>query len=68
MPKDVRYLVHEGYYVKEKFVTGVTDESLHFIEKLRSDANLRYFYKGPRREGRVEADIHDTRKLRKTAL
>ena len=50
-PEDVRYLVADGYYAKEKFVTGVTDEGLHVIGKSRCDANLRYLYNGPRREG-----------------
>lgn len=45
------YLVVDGYFAKQKFIDGVRDLPLHLIGKLRSDANLRYLYTGPRRPG-----------------
>ncbi len=49
-PEDVRCLVVDGYYIKEKFVTGAVNEDIHVIGKLRSDANLRYLYNGSQKK------------------
>jgi hypothetical protein len=38
----LRYVVSDGAYSKQKFVTGVYALGLHQIGKLRADANLRY--------------------------
>ena len=45
----VRYLAHDGYYQKVKFVNGVVGLGLHSIGKLRCDSNLRYLYHGPQK-------------------
>jgi hypothetical protein len=47
----LQYVLTDGAYSKEKFVQGVRTLQLHQIGKLRSDANLRYLYTGPRRPG-----------------
>jgi hypothetical protein len=50
---NIKYLVADGYFAKEKFVNGVTDAShLHVISKFRQDANLRYAYNGPKKSGK----------------
>ena len=46
LPPDINYLVADGYYSKEKFVTGVSKLNLNQIGKLRHDANMRYLYTG----------------------
>lgn len=43
----LRYVVTDGYYSKQKFLSGVRALGLHQIGKLRADANLRYLYRGP---------------------
>jgi len=47
----LRYVVSDGYYSKQKFLSGVQGLGLHQIGKLRADANLRYLYQGPKRPG-----------------
>ena len=47
------YLVVDGYFAKQKFVDPVESKTqLHIVSKLRKDANLKYLYKGPKREGK----------------
>ncbi|XPS87715.1 uncharacterized protein Dvar_57740 [Desulfosarcina variabilis str. Montpellier] len=43
----VRYLTHDGFYQKVKFVDGVVGLGLHSIGKMRCDAYLRHRYHGP---------------------
>lgn len=45
----VRYLAHDGYYQKVKFVDAVVGLGLHSVGKLRCDANLRHLYTGPQK-------------------
>ncbi len=45
-----KYLVNDGYFAKKKWVDGVEGFGLHTIGKLRCDADMRYFYTGPKRE------------------
>jgi hypothetical protein len=52
-------LVVDGYFRKKKFVEGICALDLHLIGKLRHDANLRYFYTGPRRRGRGRPRLYD---------
>ena len=59
LPADVTYVAVDGYYAKEKFVAAVVETGLHIVGKLRSDASLRYLYKGPRREGRGRPKLYD---------
>jgi len=47
----VSYWVEDGFYAKQKVFDTVTDLGGDLITRLRSDANLRYLYTGPRREG-----------------
>jgi len=47
----VSYWVGDGFYAKQKVFDTVTDLGGDLITRLRSDANLRYLYTGPRSEG-----------------
>jgi IS4 transposase len=52
-PETVKHGVADGFYAKEKFVTGVLDLGYHLISKLRMDARLLYLYEGEqKRRGR----------------
>jgi hypothetical protein len=55
----LRYVVTDGAYSKQKFVTGVLALGMHQIGKLRADANLRYLYQGPKRPGRGRQKTYD---------
>lgn len=47
------YLTVDGYFAKKTFVDPVRQQTdIHIISKLRSDANLKYLYHGPRSKGR----------------
>ena len=45
-----KHVVVDGYFAKKKWVDGVEGFGLHTIGKLRCDADMRYFYTGPKRE------------------
>jgi len=45
-----KHIVVDGYFAKKKWVDGVDAFSLHTLGKLRCDADMRYFYTGPKRE------------------
>ena len=47
----VTYWVGDGFYAKQKVFDTVTDLGGDLITRLRSDANLRYLYTGPPKEG-----------------
>lgn len=49
LPDSVNYLLLDGYYAKVKFITGVLDNDLQAISKLRHDAHLRWLYTGPQK-------------------
>jgi DDE superfamily endonuclease len=52
-PEAVKHGVADGFYAKEKFVTGVLSLGYHLISKLRMDARLLYLYEGEqKRRGR----------------
>jgi len=55
----LRYLIADGGYSHQKFVTGVCALGWHQIGKLRADANLRYLYHGPKRPGRGRQKTYD---------
>ena len=59
----LRYVVTDGAYSKQKFVTGVLGLGMHQIGKLRADANLRYLYQGPKRPGRGRQKTYDGKVL-----
>jgi len=48
---EVTYFVADGYYAKEKVFSAMTGQDRYLITRLRSDANLRYLYQGPRKKG-----------------
>ena len=48
----VSHLVADGYFMKYEFIIPVLKQGLHVITKMRSDANLRYIYSGPKKKGR----------------
>ncbi|WP_017326578.1 IS4 family transposase [Synechococcus sp. PCC 7336] len=49
-PPQLRYVVGDGYYTKDKWVEGVVQLKLHAIGKLRRcDANLNFLYDGPQK-------------------
>ena len=60
----VQYLTADAYYSKSSFVSKVLDSKIHFIGKLRFDANLKWLYQGaysgygrPKKyEGKVDFD------------
>lgn len=43
---NIRYVAADACYSKTKFVCAVTDAGFHMIGKLRTDANLKWFYTG----------------------
>ena len=45
-----KHVVVDGYFAKKKWIDGVEELDLHTIGKLRCDADMRYFYTGPKRE------------------
>ena len=45
-----KHVVVDGYFAKKKWVDGVEAFGRHTIGKLRGDADMRYFYTGPKRE------------------
>lgn len=48
LPKDLKYLLVDAYYTKKSFIDPICqlERGIEMIGKLRSDANLRYLYKG----------------------
>ena len=55
----LRYVLTDGAYCHQHFVSGVVDLGMHQIGKLRADANLRYLYQGPKRPGRGRQKTYD---------
>jgi len=54
------YLAVDAYFSKKSFVDQIrASTNLQVISKLRSDANLRYLYKGPKRAGRGRPRKYD---------
>lgn len=54
-----KYLVADGYFMKESFIAPLLAEGLHVITRMRSDANLRYLYNGPKRTGKGRPKLYD---------
>jgi len=47
------YLAVDGYFAKQSFIDPIREKTdLQLISKLRSDANLKYFYNGPKKTGK----------------
>ena len=56
---NVKYLAVDGYFAKEKFINGVTENSsLQVISKFRPDANLRYAYGKRKPAGRGRPQLY----------
>lgn len=51
--------VGDGFYAKRKVFSAVTEMGGNLITRLRSDANLRYLYTGPRKEGPGRPKLYD---------
>jgi len=55
----VSYWVGDGFYAKRKVFGAITEMDGDLITRLRSDANLRYFYTGPRKTGPGAPKLYD---------
>jgi hypothetical protein len=53
-----KYLAVDGYFMKKEFILPLVKRGLHIITKMRSDANLKYLYKGKQREGKGRKRKH----------
>ncbi len=51
-------LVVDGWFNKQKFVSAMMALGLEVICRLRPDANLKYLYNGPKKEGRGRPQKH----------
>ncbi len=54
-----KYLLADAYFSKKPFIDLVMDASMHLISRLRDDADLKYLYKGPKREGKERPKTYD---------
>jgi Transposase DDE domain. len=55
----VSYWVGDGFYAKRKVFRAVTEMDGDLVTRLRSDANLRYLYTGPRKQGPGAPKLYD---------
>lgn len=56
----IRYHVVDGYFAKEKYVSGIVDNTnMDIICRLRVDANLRYRFTGKQKSGRGRKRIYN---------
>jgi Transposase DDE domain len=56
----INYLVVDGYFAKREFIDRITQQAgLEVITRLRSDANCRYLYDGPKRAGKGAPKKYD---------
>jgi hypothetical protein len=53
-----KYLTVDGYFMKREFILPLFAKGLHIITKMRSDANLKYLYKGKQHEGKGRKKKH----------
>lgn len=59
-----RHVVADAYFAKQTFLDGVAAMGLFCITKLRTDANLKYFYRGEARtSGRGRQKVYDGKVL-----
>jgi hypothetical protein len=72
----IGYLAVDAYFAKQEFVDAMREKNLHVVSvvsRLRTDANLRYLYRGPRNNrgrprlyaGKVDCQRIDKRRLRR---
>jgi Transposase DDE domain len=50
--KHTKYIVVDGYFMKDSFIKAMQKLGLHTITKARTDANLKYIFKGPQKQGK----------------
>lgn len=56
----IKYHVVDGYFAKEKYVTGILENTeMDVICRLRQDANLRYQYTGKQKPGRGRKRVYE---------
>lgn len=53
------YLAVDGYFMKKEFIAPLQKEGLHIITKTRSDANLKYLFKGKQKSGRGRKKLYE---------
>lgn len=53
-----KYLAVDGYFMKKEFILPLFQKGLHIITKMRSDANLKYLYKGKQQTGKGRKRKH----------
>jgi hypothetical protein len=53
-----KYLTVDGYFMKKEFILPLVKKGIHIITKMRSDANLKYLYKGKQHEGKGRKRKH----------
>ncbi len=54
-----RYLVVDGYFMKQDFIQPLFSKGLHIITKARSDANLKYLFKGRQSSSKGRPKLYD---------
>ncbi len=59
----VQHIVADGFYAKTKVFNFLASRGKYLITRLRSDANLRYFYTGPRKKGPGAPKLYDGKVL-----
>lgn len=52
------YLTVDGYFMKKDFIHPMLEAGINVITKMRSDANLKYLYKGAQRIGKGRKRKH----------
>jgi hypothetical protein len=55
----VTHIATDGFYSKTRFIDGIVGFGFHQIGRLREDANLRYLYNGPQKEGQGRPKSYD---------
>lgn len=52
------YLAVDGYFMKKEFIQPLVKQGLYIITKARTDANLKYLYKGKQKAGRGRPKLY----------
>jgi DDE superfamily endonuclease len=58
-----RLVVVDCYFAKKHFLDGLIPLKLECVTKLRTDANMQYYYAGQKREGRGRQKLYDGKVL-----
>jgi Transposase DDE domain len=54
-----KYLAVDSYFMKKDFILPILNQGLHIITKMRSDANLKYLFKGNQNGKKGRNKKHD---------